>query len=182
MYEFFWTTSKTRLIVHDLNKDDFFPLTENECELVNKIHRKIQVDYCETYADLLKEYDSPNKKHTKFMIVNRFLKCNFSFHDNTPDIDDDWNFCTERVPCPIRGECKLGYCKPKLNTTLSDREIEVIALHAEGYTQVQSADKLFISERTVHNHITNIYKKLGFTGKPNPDKLLINYAYKNNLI
>jgi DNA-binding CsgD family transcriptional regulator len=182
MYEFFWTTNKTRLIVHDLNRDEFYPLTEDERILINKIHKRIEESYPDTYQELLKEYDSPNKSHTRFLIVNRFLKCNFSLHDNTPDIDDDWNFTFERVPCPLRGECKLGYCKPKLSTSLSDREIEVIALHAEGFTQLQTADKLYISERTVHNHITNIYKKLGFTGKSNPDKLLINYAYKNNLI
>ena len=170
------------MIVHDLNRDEFFHLTQDDRELINKIYKKLEENYPETLQDLLKAYESHNKVFTKFQVVNQFLKCNFSVHDNHPDIDDDWNFIFEKVPCPMRGQCTLGYCKPKLNMELSDREIEVIALHVEGYTQQHTADKLFISERTVHNHITNIYKKLGFTGKANPDKLLINYAYKNHLV
>ncbi len=182
MLEFFWTTNKTRLIVHDLNKDEFLPFTEADADLIEKVIRKLKEDYPDTYRALQTEYESPNIPLAKFKVANRFLKCNFSLHDNAPDIDDDWNFCFEKVPCPLRGECKFDYCRPRLTNDLTDREIEVIALHVEGYTQLETGNKLYISERTVHNHITKIYKKLGFTGKSNPDKLLISYAYKNNLI
>jgi DNA-binding NarL/FixJ family response regulator len=44
---------------------------------------------------------------------------------------------------------------------LSEREREVIALVAQGYTNPQIAAKLFISGQTVKNHLHHIYKKTG---------------------
>ncbi len=43
---------------------------------------------------------------------------------------------------------------------LTIREIEVVKLIAEGLTNKEIAQKLFISEKTVKNHITNILRKL----------------------
>lgn len=48
-------------------------------------------------------------------------------------------------------------------TTLSPREAEVAALVAEGLTNRQIAERLFISERTAQNHVQHILTKLGFT-------------------
>jgi DNA-binding NarL/FixJ family response regulator len=50
--------------------------------------------------------------------------------------------------------------KEKNEYFLSDREIEVINLLAEGNNYQQIADQLFISVDTVRHHIKNIYKKL----------------------
>jgi DNA-binding NarL/FixJ family response regulator len=43
---------------------------------------------------------------------------------------------------------------------LSDREIEVLNLLAQGNNYQQIADQLYISVDTVRHHIKNIYKKL----------------------
>lgn len=43
---------------------------------------------------------------------------------------------------------------------LSDREIQVLKLIAKGHTNKQIGQELFISEKTVKNHITNIFRKL----------------------
>lgn len=43
---------------------------------------------------------------------------------------------------------------------LTAREREVIGLMANGYGNKQIARKLFISEKTVKNHVSNIYRKL----------------------
>ncbi|MEW6189662.1 MAG: response regulator transcription factor [Actinomycetota bacterium] len=43
---------------------------------------------------------------------------------------------------------------------LTKREIEILKLLCEGKTNSQIAEILFISERTVKNHIYNIYQKL----------------------
>jgi DNA-binding CsgD family transcriptional regulator len=43
---------------------------------------------------------------------------------------------------------------------LTAREQEVLALLAEGMTNVQLADALFISERTANRHVSNIFTKL----------------------
>jgi DNA-binding CsgD family transcriptional regulator len=44
---------------------------------------------------------------------------------------------------------------------LTAREQEVLALLAEGMTNMQLAEALFISERTANRHVSNIYTKLG---------------------
>jgi DNA-binding NarL/FixJ family response regulator len=45
--------------------------------------------------------------------------------------------------------------------SLSEREREVLALVAEGYTNKAIAARLFIAERTVEAHITQTFAKLG---------------------
>ena len=45
--------------------------------------------------------------------------------------------------------------------TLSGREREVLAKVTEGITNQDIASALFISEKTVKNHITKIFEKLG---------------------
>lgn len=44
---------------------------------------------------------------------------------------------------------------------LTQREIEIIKLVAEGLTSQEMADKLFISSRTVETHRSNLMKKMG---------------------
>jgi len=44
---------------------------------------------------------------------------------------------------------------------LSHREVEVLRLVAEGLTDAEVAERLFISRRTVTSHMTSIYNKLG---------------------
>lgn len=43
---------------------------------------------------------------------------------------------------------------------LTDREMEVLSLLAEGLSNKDIADRLYISERTVKNHISNVLSKL----------------------
>lgn len=44
---------------------------------------------------------------------------------------------------------------------LSDREVDVLALYAMGYTQKKVAEELFITPATAHTHIKRIYAKCG---------------------
>jgi DNA-binding NarL/FixJ family response regulator len=48
---------------------------------------------------------------------------------------------------------------------LSTREREVAALVAQGYKNKQMAEKMFISEQTVKNHLHNIFDKLGVSSR-----------------
>jgi two-component system nitrate/nitrite response regulator NarL len=60
---------------------------------------------------------------------------------------------------------------------LSQREREIVALVAQGFKNKEMAEKMFISEQTVKNHLHNIFDKLGVS-----DRLeLALYAIDNNL-
>lgn len=48
---------------------------------------------------------------------------------------------------------------------LTPREKEVLSFVAQGLTNKEIADQLFISEKTVKNHITNVFKKLEVNGR-----------------
>ncbi|OFX90095.1 MAG: hypothetical protein A2W99_17375 [Bacteroidetes bacterium GWF2_33_16] len=61
---------------------------------------------------------------------------------------------------------------------ITKRELEVIQLVAEGLSNQEIADKLFISKRTVDGHKNNLIVK---TGSKNMVDLLV-YAIKNGLI
>ena len=45
--------------------------------------------------------------------------------------------------------------------SLSPREREVLTLIAEGMSNAQIAERLSISEKTVRNHVSNLFDKLG---------------------
>lgn len=49
--------------------------------------------------------------------------------------------------------------KVQASAHLSDREIEIVSLIADGLTNEDIAGRLDISKRTVDNHISNILKK-----------------------
>ncbi len=61
---------------------------------------------------------------------------------------------------------------------LSDRELEVLKLFAESYTNQEIADKLFVSIRTVESHKNNIMRKINL--KTTVD--MVKFAIRNNLI
>jgi len=49
-----------------------------------------------------------------------------------------------------------------LGNPLSDRELEIVKLVAEGHTSEQISEKLFLSVFTVNTHRRNTLKKAGF--------------------
>lgn len=61
---------------------------------------------------------------------------------------------------------------------LTKRELEVLKLLAVGMYNKEVAEKLNISERTVKNHVSNIFKKLGVTDRTQAAV----FAIRNNLI
>jgi DNA-binding NarL/FixJ family response regulator len=60
----------------------------------------------------------------------------------------------------ITGMIKEEKNKKPSDYKLSDREFEVLALIAEGLSNKEIAEKLFLGEGTVRNYITNILEKL----------------------
>jgi DNA-binding NarL/FixJ family response regulator len=48
---------------------------------------------------------------------------------------------------------------------MTDREVEVLRLVAKGYSNRDVASMLFISERTVHRHLSNVFTKLAVSSR-----------------
>ena len=70
-----------------------------------------------------------------------------------------------------------------MNTTLefTGRELEVLRLIAEGKNNEEIAGQLFLSVRTIEKHITNLYLKMGVSGK-SARAFAASYAIKHHLI
>jgi two-component system, NarL family, response regulator DegU len=66
--------------------------------------------------------------------------------------------------------------KNELNN-LTAREIEVLELIAEGMINKEIAKQLYISEKTVKNHVSNIFKKLNVSDRTQAAI----YAFKHNI-
>jgi DNA-binding CsgD family transcriptional regulator len=54
----------------------------------------------------------------------------------------------------------VQYSSQSLTTPLSKREVEILRLVAEGHTNQEIAERLFIGVSTVKKHINHIYDKL----------------------
>jgi len=63
-------------------------------------------------------------------------------------------------------------------TELSDRELEVLAYIADGDTNKEAGEKLFISARTVETHRRNILSKLDFRLTYFNIQRMSSYGYK----
>jgi DNA-binding NarL/FixJ family response regulator len=60
---------------------------------------------------------------------------------------------------------------------LSAREVEVLRLVAEGLTNAQVAERLYLSSHTINSHLTMIYNKLGVASR----SAAIRFALENDL-
>jgi DNA-binding NarL/FixJ family response regulator len=61
---------------------------------------------------------------------------------------------------------------------LTQRELEILALVAEGYTNGRIARQLWVTEQTVKFHLSNTYRKLGVTNRTEASR----YAYVHDLV
>jgi two-component system, NarL family, nitrate/nitrite response regulator NarL len=83
----------------------------------------------------------------------------------------------EEAPPPPPPPPQTSAPRDRERSPLSQREREIVALVAQGFKNKEMAEKMFISEQTVKNHLHNIFDKLGVS-----DRLeLALYAIHNNL-
>jgi len=83
----------------------------------------------------------------------------------------------EETPVPAAAPMAHAAPRERERSPLSQREREIVALVAQGFKNKEMAEKMFISEQTVKNHLHNIFDKLGVS-----DRLeLALYAIHNNL-
>ena len=53
----------------------------------------------------------------------------------------------------------------EMSDALTKREMEILALIAQGTSNQELAERLVLSRHTVRNHIANIFQKLGVTAR-----------------
>jgi DNA-binding NarL/FixJ family response regulator len=61
---------------------------------------------------------------------------------------------------------------------LTERELEILCLVAQGYTNGKIARELWVTEQTVKFHLSNTYRKLGVANRTEASR----YAYVNDLV
>jgi predicted ATPase/serine/threonine protein kinase/DNA-binding CsgD family transcriptional regulator len=67
---------------------------------------------------------------------------------------------TSQLPSSEQSSTSPAKPSPTYPDGLTAREVEVLRLLAQGMTDVQIAEQLVISPRTVNNHLTSIYQKI----------------------
>jgi DNA-binding NarL/FixJ family response regulator len=68
--------------------------------------------------------------------------------------------------------------RKKDTVRLTKRERDVLTCLVKGHTNKEMADSMFISEKTVKNHLTSIFRKLGVKDRTQAAV----YALKNNIV
>lgn len=146
------------MFVYDMGDKRCRKITEEMIVLIRDLYPAAFAALSEIYSK-----SERNREYFEFKIVHRFIRCNFGEYDSLNyDIGSPGMMHVEDVRCPMRGECLFEgtICKPKLQTKLREREMEVARLLSEGMTQAEVADALGISIYTVARHVQNIKARL----------------------
>lgn len=175
----FYNTPEGDVMIREGN--DLRILVESDRKFITEFLQTIMDFYPEAFKALCEEYVKGrlNRVHYEFLIVRRFIKCNFGKYDNKLDISSGGTFNFEFMDCPLRGECKYDrhICQPKFSTKLTDREREIMKLIFDRYKIEEIADKLHISIETVKNHRKNALRRLNLRSTTD----FIDYAHSNNM-
>jgi DNA-binding CsgD family transcriptional regulator len=83
-----------------------------------------------------------------------------------------WNRQATEWAGLCRGARTPGLAMPDEPIALTKREREVAVLAASGITSKDIADRLFVSVRTVDNHLGRVYDKLGISSRAELAELL----------
>ncbi len=66
---------------------------------------------------------------------------------------------------PDRASLRIPSAQTEPVEQLTEREVELLLLVADGLTNDEIADRLTLSARTVERHLSNVYRKLGVSGR-----------------
>nr|WP_129729972.1 helix-turn-helix transcriptional regulator [Parabacteroides goldsteinii] len=175
----FYNTPEGDVMIREGN--ELRKLIESDRKFISEFLQTIMDFYPEAFKALCSEYVTSklNRTYYEFLIVRRFIKCNFGKYDNKLDISNGGTFNFEFMDCPLRGECKYDrcICQPKFSTKLTDREREIMKLIFDRYKIEEIADKLHISIETVKNHRKNALRRLDLRSTTD----FIDYAHNNNM-
>ena len=110
------------------------------------------------------------EKNVLIQAVRQVYKGEKYFNEALTSLVFDDFYKKEKAASQSRHHLKL--------TDLTKREMQVLTLVAQGKSNKEVAEELFISTKTVDSHKTNILEKLGLRNTAE----LVRYAIKNELI
>ena len=116
------------------------------------MHTSLTVDEASKMLDRL-----AGKGHLKLQTHDGTMAYALPQHDRGPTADG-------APGCSSDSESD-GEAPKRLDDPLSERELEVLALLASGYSNAEIARALFVAVGTVKSHVNNIYRKLGATNR-----------------
>lgn len=161
-YEFYGTPSGSVMITGIGKALKVYEVSDRE--FTAAMLERLGEFYPEAFAALSEHYikSKGNRHYYEYLMVHRFIRCNFYEYDSRADIDTHGAFRFEFVQCPLRGECKHCniICGPKFNAKLSDREFQVMKLYCESYSTEEIADMLYRSICTIKKHKRNSLERL----------------------
>lgn len=166
--EFFADTNRT---IYMKDSSGIKELTMHDRDTVSSIMQDLEDKY-PSKVKQMKAFFSKNAKNVpffEFKIVKQFILCNFASNDPlTPDLDEDGNFHFEYYFCPVRGVCQMEgiFCHPQVETSLSQREMQVLSFLSKGNSINSIAGQLCLSRRTIERHIENMRAKLSLHTMP----------------
>ena len=71
----------------------------------------------------------------------------------------------DALAAACQGAATPGLASIDALVPLSNREREIATLASQGLASREIAERLFLSVRTVDNHLQRVYSKLGLTGR-----------------
>lgn len=164
----FWLWPDGTPMFRDENSGDYRKMSEADTDIVDEVLRILEVKYPKTYAALEELYAKSrfNRLFFRYIMAERFIRCNWSTHDNITDDLDGEQFNFEEVVCPLRGRCKHEgiICMPKpvkIVAELSIEENRICQMYSEGMGIDEIAAKTFKSPSTVNNQLCRAAKVLG---------------------
>lgn len=99
-------------------------------------------------------------------------------HEAIVSVYERGSYINERSLKALQGKLTGKVKKPKNQTDLTARELEVLRLICQQRTTEEIADELFISSKTVNGHRNNLMQK---TGSRNMSGLVM-YAVKHHIV
>jgi DNA-binding CsgD family transcriptional regulator len=131
---------------------------------------------CETWRELEMPYE---EAHTRLLLA-AVCETRGDQDGRRLEIDTARRLFTQlrAEPCLARMAEQSERTSHQRTGSLSEREAQVLRLLAAGKTNRAIADELFISEKTVARHVSNIFDKLGVSSRTGATA----WAFQHNLI
>jgi ATP/maltotriose-dependent transcriptional regulator MalT len=125
--------------------------------------------YLEEAIDRYEELKSPYESSRSRMILANALEDLRQYSTARAELEISLNafetLGAEKDAEKVRKRLKINSKDSSKDNDFTKRELSILRLIARGKNNDQIAEELFLSVRTVEKHLSNIYQKLGVSGK-----------------